>query len=144
MLKFNDVLDALARSEDDVDRVSPYGYRECLRAAVAHVESLESQLRAAEAFHRVAVSERNAAQAERGPWPHEGNWSVFAEKVVRERDAAREKLSDILSACWQVINELGDARRMLGLDLPSEVESAYQAADRLVDVIMGKERACEQ
>lgn len=139
MSKFDEVLDVLARSEEGSDRVSPEGYRDALRAAVSHVECLEAQLRAAEAFHRVAVNQRDAARAERGPWPSEGTWSVFAEQVVRERDDARNKLSSVLRASWLVINELGDARRRLGLDLPSEVESAYRAADRLVEVIMGKE-----
>jgi len=139
MPKFDEVRDVLARSEDDPDCVSPHGYRDALRAAVAHVECLEAQLRAAEAFHRVAVNQRDAARAERGPWPSEGTWSVFAEKVVRERDDALNKLSSVLRASWLVINELGDARRRLGLDMPAEVESAYRAADRLVEVIMGKE-----
>lgn len=139
MPKFDEVLDVLARSEDDPDRVSPHGYREALRAAVAHVESLEAQLRASEAFHRVAVNQRDVARAERGPWPNEGTWSVFAEKVVRERDEAQSKLSSILRAAWQLVNDLGDARRLMGLDFPAEVESAYRSADRLVEVIMGKD-----
>ena len=139
MSKFDEILDVLARSEDDPDRVSPHGYRDALRAAVFHIESLEAQLRAGEAFHRVAVNQRDAARAERGPWPSEGTWSVFAEKVVRERDAAQLKLSSVLRAAWQLINALGDARREMGLDLPAEVEAAYRSADRLVDVIMGKD-----
>jgi len=139
MPKFDEVLDVLARSEDDPDRVSPGGYRDALHAAVVHVESLEAQLRAAEAFHRVTTNQRDSAWAERGPWPSEGTWSVFAEKVVRERDEAQAKLSSVLRAAWQLLNGLGDARREMGLDLPGELEGVYQRADRLVDVIMGRE-----
>jgi hypothetical protein len=138
MSKLDEVLDVLSRAEDDPDRVSAHGYRDALRAAVVHVESLEAQLRSAEAFHRVAVNQRDAAWAERGPWPSEGTWSVFAEKVVRERDTTQIKLAAVLRAAWQLINELGDARREMGLDLPQEFEKVYQHTDRLVDVIVGK------
>jgi hypothetical protein len=139
MPKFDEVLDVLARSEENAVAVSAQGYRDALRAAVAHVESLEAQLRAAEAFHRVAVNQRDVARAERGPWPGEGTWSVFSEKVVKERDEARNKLSAVLRASWQLINDLGDARRLMGLDFPPEVEAATRSADRLVSVIMGKD-----
>lgn len=44
--------------------------------------------------------------------PGEGTWSVFAEKVVEQRDQAREELNDALSALEQVEDDRQERQRL--------------------------------
>lgn len=71
-------------------------------------EALESvaerlQTALANAHARADAAERALPPAaERGPWPGEGTWSVFAEKVVEERDEARRRLAALAEVAENV------------------------------------------
>ena len=74
--------------------------------------------------------------SERGPWPHEGNWSVFAERVVAQRDELERLYFDLQAAAWDVVLELSDARREMGLDFPDELAATYERCGRLEEALL--------
>ena len=43
--------------------------------------------------------------SERGPWPGQGTWSVFAERVVAERDAAEQALAQCVDALRRALHD---------------------------------------
>jgi hypothetical protein len=89
-------------------------------------------------------SNEGEAMSERGPWPHEGNWSVFAEKVVAERDTLERLCFDLQAAAWDVVLELSDARREMGLDFPDELAATYERCGKLEEALLAlKEKTRE-
>ena len=74
--------------------------------------------------------------SERGPWPHEGNWSVFAKKVVAERDELERLCFDLQAAAWDLALEISDTRRRMGLDFPDELATTYNLYGRLEEVLL--------
>jgi len=70
-------------------------------------------------------------QTERGAWPGEGSWAVFAEKVVAERDALRER-AEKAEANYAFMVERAANQHLDGYrELGARAAAAENEADRL-------------
>ena len=66
----------------------------------------------------------------------EGSWSDYDEKVAEERDELERLCFDLQAAAWDVVLELSDARREMGLDFPDELAAAYERCGKLEETLL--------
>ena len=77
-------------------------------------------------------------EAERGPgFVGQGSWSVFAEKVVEERDAAREGMKQLLAEKIELRDELSSLCEEIRI-LKEENDELREELEQLGDMVSAK------